>query len=163
MTADSLVAPIDGVSSSVLDEFRTGFRAHAVMAMKRQEELNAASTRLENASRLMEGIGQLKYRIDTDLYFHMRAIYGPDCWRDPDFTAALERDGVIVRVKGVSDKVMSFAPAEQGEVERRGSRVESQKKIILDHTFPESELPTPSISGVVDGTEITESTDQVVS
>jgi hypothetical protein len=58
---------------------------------------------------------------------------------------------------------MSFAPAEQGEVERRGSRVESQKKIILDHTFPESELPTPSISGVVDGTEITESTDQVVS
>jgi hypothetical protein len=103
---ESLVAPIDGVSSSVLDEFRTGFRAHAVMAMKRQEELNAASTRLENASRLMEGIGQLKYRIDTDLYFHMRAIYGPDCWRDPDFTAALERDGVIVRVKGVSDKIM---------------------------------------------------------
>jgi hypothetical protein len=103
---ESLVAPIDGVSSSVLDEFRAGFKAHAVMAMKRQEELNAASARLENASRLMEGIGQLKYRIDADLYWHMRAIYGPECWRDPDFTAALERDGVIVRVKGVSDKVM---------------------------------------------------------
>ena len=106
MSSDSLVAPIDGVSSSVLDEFRTGFKAHAVMAMKRQEELNAASARLENASRLMDGIGQLKYRIDADLYWHMRAIYGPDCWRDPDFTAALERDGVIVRVKGVSDKIM---------------------------------------------------------
>ncbi len=104
--SESLIAPIDGVSSSVLDEFRTGFKAHAVMAMKRQEEINAASARLENASRLMDGIGQLKYRIDQDLYWHMRAIYGPDCWRDPDFTAALERDGVIVRVKGVSDKIM---------------------------------------------------------
>ena len=103
---DTLIAPIDGVSSTVLDEFRTGFRAHAVMAMKRQEELNAASARLENASKLMDGIGQLKYRIDPDLYWHMRAIYGPDCWRDPEFTAALERDGVIVRVKGLSDKIM---------------------------------------------------------
>lgn len=103
---DSLVAPIEGISSSVLDEFRTGFRTHAVMAMKRQEALNAASARLENASRLMDGIGQLKYRIDQDLYWHMRAIYGPDCWRDPEFTAALERDGVIVRVKGISDKIM---------------------------------------------------------
>ena len=69
---DSLVAPIEGISSSVLDEFRTGFRTHAVMAMKRQEALNAASARLENASRLMDGIGQLKYRIDQDLYWHLQ-------------------------------------------------------------------------------------------
>jgi hypothetical protein len=103
--SESLIAPIEA-SGAVLDEFRTGFKAHAVMAMKRQEEINAASSRLENASRLMDGIGQLKYRIDSDLYWHMRAIYGPDCWKDKDFTAALERDGVIVRVKGLSDKIM---------------------------------------------------------
>ena len=101
---DTLVAPIEA-PAAVLQEFRAGFKAHAVMAMNRQEQINAASRRLENCSKLMDGIGQLKYRIDEDLYWHMRAIYGPDCWKDAAFTKALERDGVIQRVKGISDKI----------------------------------------------------------
>ena len=101
---DSLIAPIEA-PAAIVQEFRAGFKAHAVMAMNRQEQINAASRRLENCSRLMEGIGQLKYRIDEDLYWHMRAIYGPDCWKDDSFTKALERDGVIQRVKGISDKI----------------------------------------------------------
>ena len=147
---DSLVAPIEA-SAAVLEEFRKGFKAHAVAAALRQEKINAYSARLENSSKLMDGIGQLKYRVDADLHAHMKALFGPDCWKDPAFTDALERDGVIVRVKGVSDKIMSFAPAAQAEA----------KAIIAEHTFDESDLPAPSTEGTIDGTEVTP--DQAVS
>lgn len=161
---DSLIEPIE-CSSAVIAEFRKGFRQHAVEASLRQEKVNAYSRRLENSSKLMDGIGQLKYRIDADLHAHMKAIFGPDCWKDPAFTDALERDGVIQRVKGVSDKIMSFATPRG--VEGRESRVESQKTeaeaIIAEHTFPESDLPEPSTDGTIDGTEVTEHPDQAVS
>jgi hypothetical protein len=160
----SLIAPIEA-SSAVLDEFRKGFQQHAVSAALRQEKVNAYSRQLENSSRLMDGIGQLKYRIDADLYHHMKAIFGPDCWKDPAFTDALERDGVIQRVKGISDRIMSFAT--QSGDEGRETRVESQKTeaeaIIAEHTFPESDLPAPSTEGTIDGTEVTEHNDQAVS
>ena len=151
---DSLIEPIE-CSSAVISEFRQGFKAHAVEAALRQEKVNAYSRRLENSSRLMDGIGQLKYRIDADLYHHMRAIFGPDCWKDTSFTDALERDGVIQRVKGVSDKIMSFASAPQPDSS-------TASEIIAEHTFPESELPAPSTEGTVDGTEVVE-TDTIVS
>jgi hypothetical protein len=147
----SLIAPIEA-SSAVLDEFRKGFKQHAVSAALRQEKVNSYSRQLENSSRLMDGIGQLKYRIDADLYHHMKAIFGPDCWKDTAFTDALERDGVIQRVKGISDKIMSFAPGKK--VESQESIDDGQKAIIAEHTFPQSELPAPSTDGVIDGTEI---------
>ena len=165
--SNSLISPIE-CSSAVLSEFRKGFRQHAVEASLRQEKVNAYSRRLENSSKLMDGIGQLKYRVDADLHAHMKAIFGPDCWKDPAFTDALERDGVIQRVKGISDRIMSFAPAAQEQGEKvKGEKWKSAEGtasgIINEHTFPEEELPAPSTEGVVDGTEVTESTDQVVS
>ena len=153
--SESLVAPIE-CSSAVLSEFRKGFKAHAVNAALRQEKINAYSARLENSSKLMDGIGQLKYRIDADLYAHMKAIFGPDCWKDPAFTDALERDGIIQRVKGISDRVMSFAPS-------RKSDLAETKTMVAEHTFTEQELPAPSTEGTVDGTEVTENVDQIVS
>jgi hypothetical protein len=162
--SESLIEPIE-CSAAVLNEFRQGFKQHAVQASLRQEQVNAYSRRLENSSRLMDGIGQLKYRIDADLYAHMKAIFGPDCWKDPAFTDALERDGVIQRVKGISDKIMSFATqkgVEGREIEGRGLE-EAANNIIAEHTFPESDLPPPSTEGTVDGTEVTETIDQAVS
>ena len=153
---NDLIEPIE-CSSAVINEFRQGFKAHAVEAALRQEKVNAYSRRLENSSRLMDGIGQLKYRIDADLHAHMKAIFGPDCWKDPDFTDKLERDGVIQRVKGISDKIRSFAPAAP-----KGQKTEAEA-IIANHTFPESDLPAPSTEGTIDGTEVTESSDQIVS
>jgi len=157
MSSDSLIAPIE-TSEAVLAEFRKGFRAHAVQAAIRQDKINAYSARLENSSKLMDGIGQLKYRVDADLHAHMKALFGPDCWKDPSFTDLLEREGVIVRVKGISDKIMSFAPAkqEQGEkVQGKRSEVseETANAIISQHTFADNELPAPNTCGVVDGTE----------
>jgi len=149
----SLVAPIEA-SSAVLEEFRKGFKQHAVSAALRQEKVNAYSARLENSSRLMDGIGQLKYRIDADLYHHMKAIFGPDCWKDPAFTDALERDGVIKRVKGISDKIMSFAPSGKAEGQGLKAKTEESKTIIEEHTFPETSLPLPCTDGTIDGTDV---------
>ena len=94
------------VSGDVLKEFRTGHQMHAAHALIRQEKINQSTAQLRNASRLMDGIGQLKYQIDGDLYFHMRAIHGPDCWRDPAFLKSAERDGLIRKVKGISNKII---------------------------------------------------------
>lgn len=161
---NDLIEPIE-CSSAVIAEFRKGFKQHAVEASLRQEKVNAYSRRLENSSKLMDGIGQLKYRIDADLHAHMKAIFGPDCWKDPAFTDKLERDGVIQRVKGISDRIMSFAPKAQMKPETGNLKpeIEAAESIIAEHTFPEEELPEPSTEGIVDGTEVTESTDQVVS
>ena len=159
---ESFIAPIE-CSSAVLSEFRNGFKAHAVAAALRQEQVNAYSRQIENSSRLMDGIGQLKYRVDADLHAHMKAIFGPDCWKDPAFTDKLERDGVIQRVKGISDKIMSFAPQEQTKAEdcRLKAEGKTAEAIIAKHTFADADLPTPSTDGTIDGTEVTP--DQAVS
>ena len=102
---NDLIAPIEA-PAAVVDEFRRGAQAHVAMAALRQERINAASRRLENSSKLMEGVGQLEYRIDPDLYWAFRHTYGPDCWNDPDFRLALEKAGVIQKVKGISDKII---------------------------------------------------------
>lgn len=101
---DGLIAPIE-VSRAVLEEFRVGFRAHAAMAAVRQERINQSIARLETASKLVDGIGQLEYQIDADLYWHMRALHGPDCWRDEAFLKDCEAKGLIKKVKGISDRV----------------------------------------------------------
>lgn len=157
---ESLIEPIE-CSSAVLAEFRNGFKQHAVEASLRQENLNALSRRLEHSSRLMDGIGQLKYRVDADLHAHMKAIFGPDCWKDPAFTDALERDGIIQRVKGISDKIMSFAPAAASASNPKTPAGEAEA-MLAEYEFPESELPEPSTEGTIDGTEV-QGADQVVS
>ena len=149
----SLIEPIE-CSQAVLNEFRQGFKAHAVGAALRQEKVNAYSRQLENSSRLMDGIGQLKYRIDSDLYHHMRAIFGPDCWKDTAFTDALERDGVIQRVKGISDKIISFATP---------TKEHQTTTMLSEHIFAEDEFPEPSTKGTVDETEVIGTSEQIVS
>jgi hypothetical protein len=145
--SDTLIAPIEA-PAAVLAEFRSGFHTHAALAAQRQENINAASRQLENSSRLMEGIGQLKYRIDPDLYWHMRQIFGPDCWKDKDFTAYLEREGVIQRVKGISDKLISLAPSGIQKATAANAKLKANKAKALSGvrsssmpSFPTSHLP----------------------
>jgi hypothetical protein len=109
----------------------------------------------------MDGIGQLKYRVDADLHAHMKAIFGPDCWKDPEFTDALERDGIIQRVKGISDKIMSFAPANAGAGNPKTPAGETEA-MLAEYDFQETELPEPSTEGTIDGTEV-QGADQIVS
>ena len=91
-------------SEAVVGEFRKGFQVSAALAALQQKRLNAASRVLE--SRLMDGIGQLTHRIDADLYWRMRAKFGPGCWSDKAFVRDCEKRGTLQRVRGRSDKVM---------------------------------------------------------
>lgn len=91
---------------ALLQEFREGAQAKVALAAIKQQKLNAINRTLAGSSRLMDGIGQLKYRIDPHLFFFMRHTFGEDCWNDKDFLHCLELDGVIQRVKGISDKII---------------------------------------------------------
>ncbi len=146
--AHALIPDVE-VSQSVLAEFREGHRMHAARALIRQQRINASTARLENSSRLMDGIGQLKYQIDGDLYFHMRAIHGADCWRDPAFLKAAERDGLIKRVKGVSEKIIiqrrdGIGESKYGTQElRKREKVKAHSGVLSSNgpSFPTAHLP----------------------
>lgn len=106
MMLEGLIEPVEA-PKAVLEEFRAGFAVRAVLAEKRQERLNAANRRLENASRLMEGIGQKTHEIDAEVYWLCRLKYGAQCWSDPGFLRDCERKGLVQRVVGRSDRVVS--------------------------------------------------------
>jgi len=139
-----------------LASHRETFRAHAAAAIERQDELNAASQTVEHATTGVEGVGQLKYRIDPDLYWHMRNLFGPDCWKDESFTDYLEELGVIHRVRYMTDRVVSLGNFNaDGKIAARAAvdQWENKKRFTKSYTFTDAEIGAPSTSGVIDGTE----------
>jgi len=133
---------------------REEFRAHAAAAIARQEDLNAASQEVRHATTGVEGVGQLKYRIDPDLYWHMRNLFGPDCWKDKAFTDYLKGIGVIHPVRYMTDRVVSIGSFDADGKTRSTVSVEfPAKRFTKTYTFTEEELGAPRISGTVDGTE----------
>jgi hypothetical protein len=143
---------------SELAAHRDSFRAHAAAAIERQEDLNAASQEVQHATRGVDGVGQLKYRIDPDLYWHMRNLFGPDCWKETSFTDHLEGLGVIQRVRYMTDRMVSLGNFDADGRTRSAARQavddwENKKRFTKTYTFSDSELGAPSTSGVVDGTE----------
>jgi hypothetical protein len=102
---DGLIAEIEA-PEAVQAEFRRGFQVHAAMAAARQARVNEACREME--SRLMDGVGQLTHRIDADLYWLARLKYGRHCWSDPGFVRDCEKKGLLQRVRGRSDRVVSM-------------------------------------------------------
>lgn len=98
----NLIADIEA-SEAVVGEFRKGFQVHAALAAVRQERVNESCRQLQ--SRLMDGIGQLTHRIDADLYWLARFKYGAKCWSDPDFVRDCEKNGMLQRVAGRTDRI----------------------------------------------------------
>jgi len=94
----ALVTDIDwtGSLAAVKDELVRGELAEAAMAMKRQTEIRQATAHVEHRS--VEGLGQLTMQIDPGVYHRMQAIYGADCFADPDFRRACLRDNPDMRV-----------------------------------------------------------------
>jgi hypothetical protein len=88
---------------AVKEEFRRGFHVHAALAAARQARVNEACAAME--SRLMDGVGQLRYRIDADLYWVARHKFGRHCWSDPAFLRDCEKKGLIKAVAGRSDRI----------------------------------------------------------
>jgi hypothetical protein len=91
------------VPEAVVGEFRRGFHVHAALAASRQARVNESCRQME--SRLMDGIGQLRYRVDADLYFLAVHKFGRKCWSDPAFLRDCEKRGVLEKVRGKTDRV----------------------------------------------------------
>lgn len=91
-------------TDAVVREFRLGYQARAAMAAVAQERVNGASRAIE--SRLMEGIGQLRYRVDADFYWMAREKFGQECWSDKAFLRDCVKRGALHEVRGRSEKTM---------------------------------------------------------
>ncbi|GEM_PF-2658443 len=102
------VIPQIDAPRAIVDEFRVGFQVHAALAAVRQERIASASKQIE--SRLVDGIGQLAYQIDSDTYWLMQHKFGRGCWRDADFRRDCENKGMLTRVKGRADKTTLLMP-----------------------------------------------------
>lgn len=87
-----LVIPIEA-PKAVVDEFRAGFHAEMALAAVRQEKINALNRQLE--VKPLEGTGQLVAQVDADVYWAMRARFGPMCWRESGFLEDCFRKGMI--------------------------------------------------------------------
>lgn len=65
----------------------------------------------QNEFRSIEGIGQLRMRVDPTLYHHWGQKIGYDCWKDNQFLKEVERDNPEVRVKcGGTRLQFGYAP-----------------------------------------------------
>lgn len=72
-------------------------RKRYVAMHQRQRAIAQDLQRTEHKT--VDGLGQHVGRIDAEAYFQMRALYGDDCWADPEFVDAFLRDNPACRVK----------------------------------------------------------------
>ena len=89
---------------AVVDEFRTGFHAEMALAKIRQEKINQENAQMR--SRLMEGLGQLVGRVDSQVYWAFVHKFGPGCWKDKSFLDDCIKKGAMTPVRGQSDKAI---------------------------------------------------------
>jgi hypothetical protein len=78
--------------------------AATVEARRRYVEMHKRQTAIahdlmQGEHKSMEGLGQHYMRIDGEAYLQMRALYGDECWNDPEFVEAYYRDNPACRVK----------------------------------------------------------------
>jgi hypothetical protein len=109
---------------SVVAEFRHGLQAQLTMAALAQAKLNRLAA--QEPSRMIDGVGQLVARVDADVYFAMRHRFGPDCWRDPAFRKACERNELLRPVKSVSGKTTVVVNQPIGKPKQRRIEIVSK-------------------------------------
>ena len=83
--------------SQVVNEFKTGYRKEWVNAGIQQKKI-AKQTSI-NDFKSVDGIGQLRMRVDPTLYHYWGHKLGYGCWKDSQFLREVERDNPEVRVK----------------------------------------------------------------
>ena len=107
-----LTSALDGIPEhlhhAVLKEFKTGYNKELVDAEIHQKRIAKQS---EQVHRSIDGIGQLRMRIDPTLYHHWGQKLGYECWRDKGFLREVERDNPEVRVKSGGTRLQfGYAP-----------------------------------------------------
>jgi hypothetical protein len=79
-------------------------RAEEEVAFKQQQEIAAATQRLENC--YFDGLGECHMRVDPEVYFHWIRKEGRQIWNDKSFIREFKRDNPDVRVLTKSRKTM---------------------------------------------------------
>lgn len=87
---------------AVVDEFRHGLQAQMALAAVAQAKLNALAA--EAPAKMIDGVGELVARVDADVYWAMRHKFGPECWSDPGFRKACQKNELLRPIKSVSGK-----------------------------------------------------------
>lgn len=87
-----------------LGKLETFRKAAEDCARLRYAEMHRRQTAIAQANQQIEhkacnGLGEKVATIDTEVYFQMRALYGDECWSDPEFVKAFLRDNPACRVK----------------------------------------------------------------
>ncbi len=82
--ASELEADLGDLAPLVKEELQRGHFASMVNAEMRQRRIKAASDRLAEARRTVEGIGQHTMSIDFDSYLFWNQQL-PGCWQDKSF------------------------------------------------------------------------------
>jgi hypothetical protein len=94
---------------AVLKELKSGYNQELVNAEIHQKRIAKQS---EQVHRSIDGIGQLRMRIDPTLYHHWGQKLGYECWRDNGFLREVERDNPEVRVKSGGTRLQfGYAPS----------------------------------------------------
>jgi len=94
------------MASAVLDEFKTGWNAVAVMAKANQARIAAASERIERKA--IDGVGECVMSLDQMVYHFWGQKLGYDCWRDATFRRRFLQDNPGARVR------TKYAPRSNG-------------------------------------------------
>ena len=65
---------------------RKRYNAMTLRQQALKQDLDSFTTKSVN------GLGQHYMRIDAEMYYQMRTIYGEECWDDPEFVQAFHDD-----------------------------------------------------------------------
>ncbi len=95
---ESSIIEVKDLPAAVRDELVKGHHAKMAMARVNQARIGAASHRTGGV-RGVEGLGQLRARVDADVFFRMRQIHGEDCWKDGAFLKSFLAKNPEARVR----------------------------------------------------------------
>lgn len=98
----------EDMTRAVMREFRQGHEVDKVLARVRQAKIAAASEHLQRTQ--MEGLGQLRARIDGTAFLDWHVRTGGQCWRDKGFIREYLRDNPDVRVAPRSGRTRISVP-----------------------------------------------------
>ena len=101
MDASELESDLGDLAPLVTEELRVGWHAKMVTAEMRQRRIKAASDRLAEARRSVDGIGQHTMSIDFDTYLYWDREL-PGCWKDKTFRDQFAQANPHTRVQSTS-------------------------------------------------------------
>lgn len=91
-----------GISRRDVESLREDVRRQHAQGHNEQREI----ARQGQEARHVDGLGEKRLQVSTQLYVDAQQRYGRDCWKDPDFVKKVQRDHPETRVNSRSGKTM---------------------------------------------------------